>query len=405
MILTKKEILYIAENTDVFDDQNNLSLLSSITEKPDGTERDKLEAKGILKKEEYDPPLMEHLKVVAKPDHVSRLMLNNGFSRVERYTYRKDDLLILVEVDPEGLKFSQPSSISDSVLSLFVFLGLSPITYTSFTLSLTKDEGLLLAALVDIYRKHELAAYLGEGEELVSISLAEIENEIAKGSKVGLLAVLYETYDFEPLTPDLIETTAESLIEKELVVNQNGLLLSDMLSMFAKSFLIPGCFVTFDTFSTTSDEEIGYVGNICVSAGLHNLVVFSYDGAVLEMTTLSSVALLKKIEEYMRGPKLEKIKKSTAEKTEVTASEKKLQDKLKATGSAAGISYSPRDSTPGTEDQKWYISRGEEQYGPYTEEDMISFARQGNLDPEDLVWSEDTGDWVRADSVSIFFAQ
>jgi len=52
---------------------------------------------------------------------------------------------------------------------------------------------------------------------------------------------------------------------------------------------------------------------------------------------------------------------------------------------------------------QWYISRGEEQYGPYADEDMIGFARQGNLHPKDLVWSKGTGDWVRADSVGMFF--
>jgi len=306
MILTKKEIFYIAENTDVFDNQNALSLLSSMSDKPDGTEHGDLDAKGILNKEGYDPLIIENLKIVAKPDHVSRLMLNNGFSRVERYTYRKEDQLILVEVNSEGLKFSQPGSIRDSVLSLSVYLGLSPITYTSFNLSLTKDEGLLLATIVDIYRKSELAAYLGEKKELTPLSLVEIENELTGESKVGLLSILKETYGFEPLSPDLIETTSESLIEKELLLNKDGLLLNGMLSMFAKSFLIPNCFVTFDTFSVISDEEIGYVGNICVAAGLHSLVMFSYDGAALEITTLSSIALFKKIEEYLQGPKLEK---------------------------------------------------------------------------------------------------
>jgi hypothetical protein len=403
MILTKKEIFYIAENTDVFENQNALSLLSSMSDKPDGTEHAELEAKGILNEEGYDPLIIENLKIVAKPDHVSRLMLNNGFSRVERYTYRKEDQLILVEVNSEGLKFSQPDSIRDSVLSLSVYLGLSPITYTSFNLSLTKDEGLLLAALVDIYRKSELASYLGEKKELTPLSLVEIENELTGESKVGLLSILKETYGFEPLSPDLIETTSGSMIEKELLLSNDGLLLNDMLSMFARSFLIPNCFVTFDTFSVISDEEIGYVGNICVAAGLHNLVMFSYDGAALEITTLSSIALYKKIEEYLQGPKLEKSKKSTATKAGMRVSEKTMQGKLEATDSAAVASSPPMVTTPSEEEQVWYISRGEEQYGPYSGADMISFAQQGNLHPEDLIWSEETGDWVRADSVGKFF--
>ena len=66
---------------------------------------------------------------------------------------------------------------------------------------------------------------------------------------------------------------------------------------------------------------------------------------------------------------------------------------------------SSTDPSIAAQEQDWYISRGEEQYGPYSDEDMFSFAQQGHLHPEDLIWSEDTGDWVRADSVGIFFAK
>lgn len=75
------------------------------------------------------------------------------------------------------------------------------------------------------------------------------------------------------------------------------------------------------------------------------------------------------------------------------------------TGPPAPDVPSSTEPSTATLEQRWYVSRGEEQYGPYADEDMISFARQGNLHPKDLVWSESTGDWVRAESVSMFFAK
>jgi len=49
--------------------------------------------------------------------------------------------------------------------------------------------------------------------------------------------------------------------------------------------------------------------------------------------------------------------------------------------------------------EQWYISRGEKQYGPYKREELAQHARSGNVIGTDLVWSESTGGWVRADQV------
>ena len=48
---------------------------------------------------------------------------------------------------------------------------------------------------------------------------------------------------------------------------------------------------------------------------------------------------------------------------------------------------------------QWYISRGGEQRGPYTWEEVLFYGNEGNIDPEDLIWSRPTGEWLRADQV------
>ncbi len=51
----------------------------------------------------------------------------------------------------------------------------------------------------------------------------------------------------------------------------------------------------------------------------------------------------------------------------------------------------------------WYMSREGSQYGPYTYEKLVEFARQGFVQPGDQVWNESLKGWARADSVKGLF--
>ena len=41
-----------------------------------------------------------------------------------------------------------------------------------------------------------------------------------------------------------------------------------------------------------------------------------------------------------------------------------------------------------------HIRRGEEQFGPYTPEQVATYLADGNLLPTDLAWKADVGAWV-----------
>lgn len=47
----------------------------------------------------------------------------------------------------------------------------------------------------------------------------------------------------------------------------------------------------------------------------------------------------------------------------------------------------------------WFLSRAGERHGPYTWDDLVRFAREGNVAGDDLIWSPSTVDWVRADTI------
>lgn len=50
----------------------------------------------------------------------------------------------------------------------------------------------------------------------------------------------------------------------------------------------------------------------------------------------------------------------------------------------------------------WYASDGQE-FGPYTAQELESFARSGRLTPADLIWREGLEKWLRASSVKGLF--
>ncbi|MFO7607668.1 MAG: GYF domain-containing protein [Candidatus Krumholzibacteriia bacterium] len=54
---------------------------------------------------------------------------------------------------------------------------------------------------------------------------------------------------------------------------------------------------------------------------------------------------------------------------------------------------------PPSKPKTWYQARAGERYGPYDEQQFAALAREGNVLPSDLVWTETMTEWVRADSI------
>ena len=48
----------------------------------------------------------------------------------------------------------------------------------------------------------------------------------------------------------------------------------------------------------------------------------------------------------------------------------------------------------------WHLSRGGESFGPYSWEEMLSFAADGCIQPEDFVWNSSMTAWTEAKDVA-----
>ena len=55
------------------------------------------------------------------------------------------------------------------------------------------------------------------------------------------------------------------------------------------------------------------------------------------------------------------------------------------------------------EEPRWFILRGNNQYGPYTWDDLTGFRAQNLLSKTDLVWSKDMNDWTQVENIKGLF--
>lgn len=79
-----------------------------------------------------------------------------------------------------------------------------------------------------------------------------------------------------------------------------------------------------------------------------------------------------------------------------------------STYATAGIEGTPLPSPDNASWDKnnlprWFISRGNQRYGPYSWNDLVSFVPQKRLLKEDLVWCEDWESWVLAETINGLF--
>lgn len=52
---------------------------------------------------------------------------------------------------------------------------------------------------------------------------------------------------------------------------------------------------------------------------------------------------------------------------------------------------------------QWYLSQEGQQYGPYTDEQLVGFAREGRIVRESMLWAEGMADWLPAGQVEGLF--
>ncbi|MBC7121806.1 MAG: hypothetical protein H5T94_00920 [Pseudothermotoga sp.] len=215
MKLTLEEISYLSK---IFPHKNAIGLLSNVNAPLKGNEQETLTKKGFLENDKFAPGIEEFLAIVAQPERVCRLVVQSGYLFVEKYSYRKKDKLVLVENENRDILLSVPDDLKRVVHQMIDLFGGSNLKTVDFSQRFSKNELFAFFAIVDLYRKDTLRAYLNETSTTESFTLEQIAQQLEKPSSTDLVAMLkanYKQLTLFDLNEPLSELRKRGLIEKE----------------------------------------------------------------------------------------------------------------------------------------------------------------------------------------------
>lgn len=232
--LTLEELAYLGK---IFEEKNQLGLLSNVNVPLKGDEEKLLTKKGVIENGELTLGMDIFLSTIAKPDRVCRFISQAGYLVVEKYGYWKDGRTVLAESSGDGFVFSIDSDLTAVKGQLVDLFGGANLKTTSVSLQLAKDELLTFAALVDLYRKEELLGYLSDGQSSNSFSLEELKSYVQQPMKNGFLTFLQRNFEGFSAPFDVNRGVFE-LKKKSILVGDEKLTFNFECALFAKNFLL-----------------------------------------------------------------------------------------------------------------------------------------------------------------------
>ena len=299
MKLTTKEISFIAKD---FDKKSQVSLFANVQEAVSGAEEKSLTAKGIYKDGKLTKKAREILEIVASAKKCTRLILKDSFIFIEKYTYKANNKLALVENDGGDMIFSMTDNLPKTVEQISEFTGKSIFKSSGVEILLSADELLIFLAMIDIYRRNAMLAYVGHGVEKAVVSLNEIMKQINDPSPNSLVKLFKQNYNYPIPQVENAKVILKKLTRKDFVTFNNGYELISDYAVFAKSFLVPETIIMIDTFNVNEKDEVIVAGGICITAGLRNIASFIMGNDGIDMSSLSGSQLLQMVENFLKCP-------------------------------------------------------------------------------------------------------
>lgn len=305
MKLTKKEIKFLATS---FQPQTPMSIFANINDLPDGSEYQSLVDKGIIEGNAYNASALNLLMLLTKPERCSRLIIQNSFYLIEKYTYRVGDTLVLAENNEGVLDFEILSDPSEIGIKLSEFFGMSRIATADIDEIFTTGELLVLLAMIDITRQKSLIAYADTAEKVdifpISFTSQSINTALTSGYKNGLVEIFLKNYKQVLPQAGQLDMILQSLVQKGVVIMNGGYQLSKAYEHFGRNFLIPESITMYEAMSMLEGGEVAAIARVCVTAGINDILTMLFDGEQVLVKTVSSAQLITNIEEFMSCPEI-----------------------------------------------------------------------------------------------------
>lgn len=301
MKLTTNEIAFLGN---FFEGITDISLFSNINEILKGTEEKTLAEKGIYKDGKLTEQAKEILEIVAKAKKCTRLILKDSFFVVEKYAYKVNDKIVLAENDHGSFLFSSTDHFEKMLNEISEFVGKANIKTADIEITMTADEMLVFLAMVDIYRKNALLAYVGQETSTTDISFDEIIKQLNQPSPNSLVQMIRTNYNYMVPPAENIKVILEKLIKKNCAVFNNGYALTSEYAIFAKSFLIPETIAVIESFNLNDNNETVVAGQLFVSAGIRDMASFIFNMDEIEISSVSGSQMLQIVEHFLKCPEI-----------------------------------------------------------------------------------------------------
>lgn len=301
MKLNMKEVAYIGR---MYENLSEISLLSTLQEMEDGSELFSLMEKEIIVEGELAPSAKAIMDVVANAQRCTRLFIKDRFCLIEKYTYRYNDQLVLVENDEGQMLFSRISDLDAVAEEIAELIGSSHMKTATLEKIMNHDELLVFLSLVDLYRTMGLKAYIGEMVPLALLSEQDVSVQLETGTGNSLAQMLIQNYEMKIPKGEALSQALAGLLEKGCVNKSNDKLysLSEDYELFAKGFLIPETLLTLESLGYNPTGELVTASSLCIGAGQRDFLFIAFGNDDVELATLTGNEMLRLMENYMLCP-------------------------------------------------------------------------------------------------------
>lgn len=300
MKLTMKELAYISR---MYEGISEISLLANLDKIEDGSTLFSLMEKEILVEDELSEEAKAIMDVVANARSCSRMFIQDRFCIVEKYVYRFNDQLILVENDDGEMVFTGIQNLSGYLEELTALMGASQLKSSTIEGVFSYDELVILLGVIDYARVYYHKAYLGEVASLLHFSEKDVLDRLKLCRETDLSQLLTRNYGIA-VPKDLAWTQAWTSLSKKgcLIAAPEALELTTLTEdyrLFAKGFLIPETLMTLERLGYNPDGELITATSICVSAGLKDLLFLSLGSDDGELASVSGADMQRFVENFM----------------------------------------------------------------------------------------------------------
>ncbi|WP_448522440.1 hypothetical protein [Pseudothermotoga sp.] len=299
MKLTLEEISYLSK---IFPHKNAIGLFSNVNVPLKGNETENLTKKGFLEDGRFAPGIEEFLSIIAQPERCCRLVAQSGYFFVEKYSYRMRDKLALVENQNNEIVLSLPDDLSKVVFQMIDLFGGSNLKTVDFAQKFSKNELFTFFALVDLYRKDTLRAYLNQTPTNDSFTPDQLVQQIENPSNTDFTSMLKVNYkqvpSFNPAQP------LEELRKKGLIESQGSIQFATIPMLLGRNVLTIRSIVLLEILELKQDT-LSVLSVLFFNCSVHDILRLQFLKNEVHVSTVSASDQIKEIELAMNCPEIE----------------------------------------------------------------------------------------------------